>query len=83
VRAIAGLWQVGRGSVNWAHTAHAGNMPAAQGIEAAPKYVFFLPQKPYNLIGSLRQQIMYPNIQATASQRPPSSLSGSYSTACR
>jgi len=66
VRAIAGLWQVGRGSINWADSPHVGNMPStSQGIQAAPKYVFFLPQKPYNLIGTLKQQIMYPNIQTS------------------
>ena len=31
--------------------------------ESAPKDVFFLPQKPYNLLGSLRQQIMYPSVE--------------------
>ena len=29
-------------------------------IDVAPKEVFFLPQKPYNIPGSLRLQIMYP-----------------------
>lgn len=29
-------------------------------IDVAPKKVFFLPQKPYNIPGSLRLQIMYP-----------------------
>jgi ABC-type uncharacterized transport system fused permease/ATPase subunit len=31
-------------------------------IESAPKDVFFLPQKPYNLLGTLREQIMYPAV---------------------
>ena len=31
--------------------------------ESAPKDIFFLPQKPYNLLGSLREQIMYPSIE--------------------
>ena len=34
--------------------------------ESAPKDVFFLPQKPYNLLGSLRDQIMYPSIEIPA-----------------
>jgi putative ATP-binding cassette transporter len=33
-------------------------------IESAPKDVFFLPQKPYNLLGTLREQIMYPAVGA-------------------
>lgn len=90
VRAIAGLWQLGHGSVVWASSsdsdlspssAHGGGAAGDRvvdgvstgGINAAPKYVFFLPQKSYNIIGSLRQQIMYPNIKKA--KTPPSKLS--------
>jgi len=50
VRAIAGLWEVGSGSVAWSGDASA----------------FFLPQRPYNVLGTLREQIMYPNIQGSS-----------------
>ena len=85
VRAIAGLWQLGHGSVVWASSdtdfsssSHdgadrVGDHDSSGGINAAPKYVFFLPQKSYNIIGSLRQQIMYPNIKKV--KTPPSKLS--------
>lgn len=50
VRAIAGLWEVGSGSAAWSSDASA----------------FFLPQRPYNVLGTLREQIMYPNIQGSS-----------------
>ena len=47
LRAVAGLWTKGRGRV-----------------ERPPlKDVFFLPQKPYMLLGTLRQQLLYPNLE--------------------
>lgn len=42
---------------------------------AAPKDVFFLPQKPYNFLGTLRQQIMYPNIKGSLSMDNSSAYS--------
>ena len=44
LRAIAGLWTSGRG---WIERAHVSN-------------VYFLPQKPYCPLGSLRDQLLYP-----------------------
>jgi ABC-type uncharacterized transport system fused permease/ATPase subunit len=85
VRAIAGLWQNGYGSIAWRDTEH---IHISEGkILAAPKYVFFLPQKPYNLIGSLKQQIMYPNVLEqlnstspflSSSSRKPTVNAGAY-----
>lgn len=46
LRAIAGLWTRGSGSVT--------RPPLAR--------IFFLPQKPYMLLGSLRDQLLYPNL---------------------
>lgn len=45
LRAIAGLWQSGSGDI------------------ALPnrKHLLFLPQRPYMVLGSLRQQLLYPN----------------------
>lgn len=52
LRCIAGLWATGNGSITWNSD--------ADSDDKVPIDVFFLPQKPYNLLGSLRQQIMYP-----------------------
>lgn len=46
LRAIAGLWTQGEGTVK---------RPALEDI-------FFLPQKPYMLLGSLRSQLLYPRL---------------------
>lgn len=47
LRAVAGLWTKGRGRV-----------------ERPPlEEIFFLPQKPYMLLGSLRQQLLYPRLE--------------------
>lgn len=46
LRAIAGLWYSGSGKI----------------IRPAPEEMLFLPQQPYMLLGSLRQQLLYPNL---------------------
>ena len=46
LRAVAGLWTKGDGRVQ--------RPPLAD--------IFFLPQKPYMLLGSLRQQLLYPRL---------------------
>eukprot|EP00596_Hydrurales_sp_CCMP1899_P008951 CAMPEP_0119037240 /NCGR_PEP_ID=MMETSP1177-20130426/5486_1 /TAXON_ID=2985 /ORGANISM="Ochromonas sp, Strain CCMP1899" /LENGTH=370 /DNA_ID=CAMNT_0006998249 /DNA_START=554 /DNA_END=1669 /DNA_ORIENTATION=- len=58
LRAISGLWELGSGSVIWKTNFET----VTRGKSIAPEGVFFLPQKPYNLLGSLRQQIAYPSI---------------------
>lgn len=68
LRAISGLWELGSGTVTWSISLNregssgggGGNSPDK--ISEAPEGVFFLPQKPYNLLGTLRQQIAYPDI---------------------
>ena len=45
LRAIAGLWQVGSGTVT---------------APDDPRYMMFLPQRPYLIHGSLREQLLYP-----------------------
>jgi len=47
LRAIAGLWTEGSGIV----------------LRPALKEIFFLPQKPYMLLGTLRDQMLYPRME--------------------
>ncbi|HAA03305.1 MAG TPA: ABC transporter ATP-binding protein [Syntrophobacteraceae bacterium] len=47
LRAIAGLWTQGKGTVQ--------RPPLSE--------IFFLPQKPYMLLGSLRDQLLYPRLE--------------------
>ena len=51
LRAIAGLWDTG------------------QGVIVRPKLerMLFLPQKPYMILGTLREQLMYPNVDLSTS----------------
>lgn len=44
MRAVAGLWEFGRGRIR----------------RPPPSEIMFMPQKPYLILGSLRQQILYP-----------------------
>ena len=76
LRAIAGLWKFGEGDIQWitssgdfSNVMHGSNrigsgsesrMKDDIDIDVAPDEVFFLPQKPYNIPGSLRLQIIYP-----------------------
>jgi putative ATP-binding cassette transporter len=52
LRAIAGLWTQGAGNID--------RPPLAE--------VFFLPQKPYMFLGSLREQLLYPHPQEALSE---------------
>ena len=45
MRALAGLWRVGGGRV---------------ALHVAEGDIMFLPQRPYMVIGSLRDQLLYP-----------------------
>lgn len=49
LRAIAGLWSEGRGSIQMC---------------SGERSVFFLPQRPYMFLGSLRDQLLYPKVQS-------------------
>lgn len=53
LRACAGLWpkESGTGTVLW---------PELNGDGANRQSVFFVPQRPYMVLGSLRQQLLYP-----------------------
>lgn len=50
LRALAGLWNCGSGSITRPHL----------------RDIFFLPQKPYCTLGSLREQLVYPTPVAEA-----------------
>ncbi len=52
LRAVAGLWTRGNGAVQ---------RPPLEDI-------FFLPQKPYMLLGSLREQLLYPRLEREVSE---------------
>jgi len=51
LRAIAGLWNAGDGRI----------------VRPDLTEMMFLPQRPYMLLGSLRDQLLYPNLDVTAS----------------
>lgn len=45
LRAIAGLWDSGKGAI----------------VRPEPEQILFLPQRPYMVLGTLRDQLLYPN----------------------
>lgn len=49
LRAIAGLWNAGSGTI----------------ITPAAEQMLFLPQRPYMMAGTLRQQLLYPHLDAS------------------
>lgn len=51
LRAIAGLWNSGQGTIH----------------RPQPGQILFLPQRPYMIVGSLRDQMIYPNMEIEAS----------------
>lgn len=80
LRALAGLWNTGEGSITFCLTNRAeSQLPASLNSDSReardmlevdeglldsknkrPKNVFFLPQRPYMALGTLRQQLLYP-----------------------
>lgn len=57
LRTLAGLWQSGSGSIYSYGLAGLGDPGVASGGSGG---VLFLPQKPYMVLGSLRDQLLYP-----------------------
>jgi putative ATP-binding cassette transporter len=47
LRAVAGLWRAGTGTIHYPNLDH----------------MLFLPQRPYMIIGSLRHQLLYPRVE--------------------
>jgi putative ATP-binding cassette transporter len=50
LRAIAGLWDSGKGAI----------------VRPEPDQILFLPQRPYMVLGTLRDQLLYPNTVRTS-----------------
>jgi hypothetical protein len=57
LRTLAGLWQSGSGSIYSYGLAGLGDPGVVTGGSGG---VLFLPQKPYMVLGSLRDQLLYP-----------------------
>ncbi|KAI8462678.1 MAG: ATP-binding cassette transporter [Monoraphidium minutum] len=62
LRALAGLWQAGSGAI----LSH--GLPGLGDPGCQPGSVLFLPQKPYMVLGSLRDQLLYPTWSERADQ---------------
>ena len=82
LRAVAGLWEQGRGEVRWTveedgeenasdfedenRETGGSEPPISSSSDAAPNAstensgLYFLPQRPYLVLGTLRQQLLYP-----------------------
>lgn len=57
LRTLAGLWQSGNGNIYSYGLAGLGDPGVVSGGSGG---VMFLPQKPYMVLGSLRDQLLYP-----------------------
>ncbi len=66
LRAIAGLWQSGRGRITTYGT-------SVGRVEGAGE-IFFVPQRPYMVLGTLRDQILYPTWASSANPDKRSDL---------
>jgi len=65
LRAVAGLWEQGAGEVRWAAAASRDPSSTDPAAGDAPNVaensgLYFLPQRPYLVLGTLRQQLLYP-----------------------
>ena len=58
LRAIAGLWDTGKGRI----------------VQPSSEEIMFLPQRPYMILGSLRQQLLYPKVHCEITDKELESL---------
>ncbi|XP_009146314.1 ABC transporter D family member 2, chloroplastic [Brassica rapa] len=56
LRAMAGLWRSGKGRI----TFYLNPQTLENSVKTSPGDVLFLPQRPYMVLGTLRQQLLYP-----------------------
>ncbi|XP_076947874.1 ABC transporter D family member 2, chloroplastic-like [Bidens hawaiensis] len=83
LRAIAGLWRTGRGKITFYANYTPDESSKTVDIhsdEKRSKYrefkgVFFLPQRPYMVLGTLRQQLLYPTWPSVQNSPPRKSKS--------
>ncbi|XP_002969260.2 ABC transporter D family member 2, chloroplastic [Selaginella moellendorffii] len=60
LRAIAGLWKCGSGSIKRYFTGNSSKSNGSILLERTIEDILFLPQKPYMVLGTLKQQLLYP-----------------------
>lgn len=77
LRVVSGLWSTGLGSLTWYQLDLSNNRGIGGDSRnacdmhdntSAPAFAFFLPQKPYNVIGTLKDQIRYPACETYVSR---------------
>ena len=84
LRAVAGLWEQGDGEVRWGMSPEAAAAAAALAADDAnaPNAkdtggLYFVPQRPYLVLGTLRQQLLYPTWVQTPAEDETSAGSNS------
>ena len=84
LRAVAGLWEQGDGEVRWGMSPEAAAAAAALAADDAnaPNAkdtggLYFVPQRPYLVLGTLRQQLLYPTWVQTPADDETSASSNS------
>mmetsp|Transcript_29933 Transcript_29933/g.84421 ORF Transcript_29933/g.84421 Transcript_29933/m.84421 type:complete len:731 (-) Transcript_29933:250-2442(-) len=62
LRAVAGLWNTGSGGIvrSVSISESSSENGAGKHLLATPREIFFMPQKPYMVLGALRDQLLYP-----------------------
>lgn len=66
LRAVAGLWSSGSGTIRRFGT------PVGMGVQGD---IFFVPQRPYVVLGTLRDQLLYPTWANPSEEEPSDELS--------